>query len=88
MQGRFHLLDTLSLIGPYFTQHCVQLGLHLLVSHLGLGVSFNHLHLHFGELIQFFLFLLSGPVNFVDFPKSFFMNGLGLILVKLDDILA
>ncbi len=51
-------------------------------------MSFDHLHLHFGELVKFFLFLLSGPVNFADFPKSFFVNGLGLILVKLDDILA
>lgn len=88
MQGGFHLLDFLSLIGPDFAQHCVQLGLHLLVGHLGLGVSFDHLHLHFGELVKFFLFFLSGPVNFVDFAKSFFVNGLGLILIKLDDILA
>jgi hypothetical protein len=88
MQGGFHLFDTLSLIGPDFAQHCVQLGLHLLVGHLGLGVSFDHLHLHFGELVKFFLFLFPSPVNFVDFSKSFFVNGLGFVLVKLDNILA
>lgn len=51
-------------------------------------MSFDHLHLHFGELAKFFFFFLSGPVNFVNFSKSFLVNGLGLVLVKLDDILA
>lgn len=51
-------------------------------------MSFDHLHLHFGELVQFLFFFLSGPVNFADFSKSFFVNGLGFVLIKLDDILA
>ena len=88
MDRGFQFLDSLSLLGPDFSHHGIQLGLHILVSHLGLGVPFEHLHLHFGELTEFLFFFLPGPVDFVNFLKSFFMDGLGLVFVKLNDILA
>ena len=51
-------------------------------------MPFDHLHLHFGELTEFFFFFFPGPVDFANFLKSFLMDGLGLVLVKLNDILA